>query len=165
MDEGHEPGPLRLGLTVVDRVGGRASARDVADAEGSACDADSTTAVWLHLLALLHHARAECTSPRSVHALRGLGRSRVAGARRVLQRESAQVLAVLSRRAIVIDARDVLRAAQRLYKRDDLADDFLELVRAYEEVAELARRCGDIALADWLAWRARLHREHHGLLR
>ncbi|HEV8311750.1 MAG TPA: hypothetical protein VGQ23_01685 [Burkholderiaceae bacterium] len=137
----------------------------VVGAEEPGRGADSSPAVWLHLLALLHHAREECTGLHSAHALRSLGRSKVTGARRVLQRESEQVLAALHRRAVVIDRLDVVRAAQALQLCDDLAEDFLALVRAYEEAAELAQRCGDAALARWLDQHARLHSEHHGLLR
>jgi hypothetical protein len=130
-----------------------------------ACGPDGTAAVWLHLLALLHHAREECAEPRSARALRSLGRAKVAGARRVLLRESAEVIAALSRRGVVIDPCDVLRTAQGLLMRDELADDFLELVRAYEDAAALAQRCGDAAFACWLVRRAGLHGAHHTLLR
>jgi hypothetical protein len=120
--------------------------------------------VWLGLLALLHHAGQECDSPRSSIALRRLGRNRIDGAKRLLRRERERALRILRRRGIVIEFHDILREAQVLESRDDLASDLLNLSHAFAHAASVVEHRGESSLSTWLSQRARLHLEHHRML-
>jgi hypothetical protein len=125
---------------------------------------DGTQALWLGLLALLHHAGQECDSPRSSKALHRLGRNRVGSAKRLLRRERERALRILRRRGVVIEFHDILREAQALESRDDLASDLLNLSHAFAHAAMAVEQRGESTLSTWLSQRARLHFEHHRML-
>jgi hypothetical protein len=125
---------------------------------------DGTQALWLDLLALLHHVSEECGSPRSSRALRHLGRNKIDSARRLLRRERERALWILRRRGVVIELHEILRQAQALESRDDLPADLLDLSRAFGHAALVAHQRGEASLSKWLSQRARLHGEHHRML-
>lgn len=124
-----------------------------------------TQALWLNLLALLHHAGEECGSPRSSIALRRLGRNRIDSARRLLRRERERALWLLRRRGVAIEFHDILREARALERRDDLAADLLSLSHAFAQAAMMVEQRGETSLSAWLSQRARLHLEHHRMLK
>jgi hypothetical protein len=120
--------------------------------------------VWLHLLALLHHSLAECDSPDARRRFGHLGSGTHKIAARLLRREIGQVVAAMRQRGWHVDTEAIARGAATLPLRDDIVDDFEKLAQAFDRSAALAALADDMAWSQWLAGRARLHRQHGGLL-
>jgi len=120
--------------------------------------------IWIHRLAYLElmHSESQQSRYSKFYKFRGTGHWKNAQAQ--LRNEREELLKILGRWGLDIDADEVVATIGRLVLMDNLEDDYLMLSNLYRDASRVAEQWEDSVAAEWLLGRANIRRQQHFLL-